>query len=59
MNAPANRWRDQHRELESLGNELSGEGQHGRANRLWAVAAELKEAGKPERDEQGRWIDHA
>jgi hypothetical protein len=48
MNAPHNPYRDEHRKLNSLGNNASGRGEHALAMNLWRQAAELKRKGAAE-----------
>jgi hypothetical protein len=52
MSRPPNPYRDQHRALEAQAGRESGRGNLGEANRLWRAAAELKQKGIQEIEEE-------
>lgn len=60
MSTPPNRYRDLHREVQTLGNRASGLGLLAEASTLWAVAAAIKEKGRqPPPDDFREWVRQA
>lgn len=47
MSSQPNRYRDLHRDVQTLGNRASGLGLYAEATSLWSIAAAIKEKGRP------------